>query len=428
MEIKKFLDLTFLRVKNYMGKFGLNKVKKHDTENISIFGEKGTKLLYFSIISLTVILISMVYFLLPGILGEKKVGSPIIRQMRNLTAQVGKLETELKHKENELSDLLKKYYQQTGEKLPELSALGLSAEQQKTLENRIKNQEDVSIKELLNEILVKKREISRIEETIKKYEALLPKPHTVTEGQNHYQIAADFLVNEKGVEKEKAIGLVERTALFDELMKGFRVWNFYSEGEYGTFVTQGDAPISPNELSKQKRKEIIDAKDKAISEKESLAVEIEILEKTRNNLRTEVKNLRSEKEKLGRQLNVLLTQNEKMKEELDRMINSLYYLVDLESNLKKEGILKSVFLGSPKLKEISPKYFNQTIDLRKTNTIEIFARQFQLSDIDKVTLYPRFYKRDVDYKVTIVEKKLKAVVTILSKEKFKTERVVISVK
>ena len=350
--------------------------------------------------------------------------------MINLTAQVGKLETELKNKENELYDLAKKYYEQTGEKLPELSALGLSAEQQKVLEERIKNQEDVSIKELLNEILAKKREISRIEEKIKKYEALLPKPHTVIEGQNHFQIAADFLVNEKGIEKEKAIDLVKRTALFDELMQGFRVWNFYSGDEYGTFITQGDAPISPNELTKQKRKELIDARDKAISEKESLSAEIETLEITRDNLRSEIKNLRSEKEKQKKQLNDLLTQNEKMKEEIDRMINSLYYLVDLERNLKKEGILRREFLvvGSKKLKEISQRYFNQAIDLRDKNTIEISARQFELSQIDKITLYPRFYKRDIDYVVTILEKKQKAVVTILTKEKFKTERVVISVK
>ncbi|UCH96508.1 MAG: hypothetical protein JSV88_06570 [Candidatus Aminicenantes bacterium] len=402
--------------------------KNHDTKSISKIGEKGTKLLYISIISLTVIVIAIVYFLLPGILGEKKGGSPIIRQMRQLTLEVGKLETELKYKENELNNLVKKYHEQTGEKLPELGALGLPRKQRKLSEVKMKNQEDVSIEELLNEILAKKSEISRIEETIKKYEALLPRPHIVIEGQNHYQIAADFLVNEKGIEKEKAIWLVERTALFDELMQGFRVWNFYSGDEYGTFVTQGDAPISPNELSRKAKKELITERDKAVSEKQSLAADIKVLEKTRNNLRSEVKNLRKEKEKQKRQLNDLLTQNEKMKEEIQRLINSLYYLVDLEKNLKKEGILKNVFLGSPKLKEISSKYFDHTIDLRATNTIEIFAQQFGLSEIDKVTLYPRFYKRDIDYIVTMVENKQKAVVTILALEKFKTERVVISVK
>ena len=117
-----------------------------------------------------------------------------------------------------------------------------------------------------------------------------------------------------------------------------------------------------------------------------------------------------------------------MKREIERMLNSLYYMVELERNLKKTGILKSVFLGLPTLKEISPKYFNQTIDVRETNTIEIFARQFELSEIDKITLHPRFYKRDIDYIVTMIESKQKAVVTILAVEKFKTKRVVISVK
>lgn len=427
MEIKKFQGLIFFRIMNYVWRYRVNKVKKHEIQSISIIGEKGRKLLYISIMSLTVVLIATVYFLLPGILG-KKGASPIIRQMISLSAQVGKLETDLKNKENDLSDLLDKYFEQTGEKLPELSVSDLSEGQKKVLTDKIKILEDVSSKELLNKILAKNNEISQIKEEKKRYEALLPRPHIVVQDKNHYQIAMDFLVNEKRVEKEKAIGLVERTALFDELMKGFRVWNFYSEDEYGTFVTQGDAPISPNELTRQAKKELIYERDKAISEKESLAAEIEILEKTRNNLRSEIKNLRNEKENQEKQLNDLLTQNEKMKGEIDRMINSLYYLVDLERNLKKEGILKSVFLGSPKLKEISPEYFNQTIDLRTTNTIEIFARQFELSEIDKVTLYPGFYKRDFDYVVTIKEKRQKAIVTILTVEKFKTDRIVISVK
>ena len=403
--------------------------KQNDSKHISIFGKKRTRMLYIFIISLTVLVLAIVYFLIPNIFGDRASVSPQIRQMRELTARVGKLETGLKEKENEFSDLLKKYYELTGEKIPALSALGLSAEQQKVLEDKIKNQGDVSIKELLNDILDKNDEISGIKETIKKYEALLPRPHIVIPGENHYQIAMNFLINEKGIEKKKANWLVQRTALFDSLIQDFKVWNFYSEegDEYGTFVTQGDAPISPNEISRKAKKEIIDARDSAISEKDRLAAEIENLEKTRDSINSEVENLRDEKEGLIEQLKNLSATNEKMKGEM-QVINSLYYGVKLERDLKKEGILKSVFLGSPKLKEIPPHYFNQAIDLRTKNIIEISAQQFGLSQINGITLYPRYYNIDKDYKVEILENKQKVILTILAVEKLKNDRVLISVK
>ena len=408
----------------------MNKGKKrYDTKHISIIGKKRTRLLYIFIISLTVFVLAIVYFLIPDIFRDRQSVSPQIRQMRELTAQVGKLETGLKEKENEFSDLLKKYYEQTGEKLPNLRALGLSEEQQKILEDKIKNQGDVSIKELLNDILYKNEEISGIKETIKKYEALLPRPHIVVPGENHYVIAMNFLINEKGIEMKKANWLVQRTVLFDPLIQDFKVWNFYSEegNEFGTFVTQGDAPISPNELSRKAKKQLIDARDSAISEKDRLAAEIKILEKTRENINSEVENLRDEKEDLIEQLKNLSAINEKMKGEM-QAINSLYYGVKLERDLKKEGILKSVFLGSPKLKEIPPHYFNQAIDLRTKKIIEISAQQFELRQINGITLYPRYYNMDKDYKVEILENKQKAILTILAVAKLKNERVIISVK
>lgn len=51
--------------------------------------------------------------------------------------------------------------------------------------------------------------------------------------------------------------LAERTLLFDSLVPGFKVWNFYSGDEYGSFITQGNAPISPNEISRRNKKALV---------------------------------------------------------------------------------------------------------------------------------------------------------------------------
>jgi hypothetical protein len=66
--------------------------------------------------------------------------------------------------------------------------------------------------------------------------------------------------------------------------------------------------------------------------------------------------------------------------------------------------------------------------LSKNDKIEISAQQFNLSKIDDIALYPKFYEKNIDYKVEIEKNKRKAVLTFLALEKFKTGRVIISVK
>jgi hypothetical protein len=114
---------------------------------------------------------------------------------------------------------------------------------------------------------------------------------------------------------------------------------------------------------------------------------------------------------------------------MTKRLNSLFYMVDLEENLLKRGIIKSGFLGlgKRKLKEISPEYFDQRIDLRYRKGIKIHAAAFKLSKIKRVTLHPRFYKRGSDYEVKIEEDKQEAVIKILDADKFRSERIVISI-
>jgi FtsZ-binding cell division protein ZapB len=267
--------------------------------------------------------------------------------------------------------------------------------------------------------------MSGLKDKMREREALLPTPYVASEGEIHYEIAMKFLTIERGINKARALRLVERTALFDEpLIAGFRVWSFYSGDEFATFVTQGSAEISPNRLRKIAKQYLLDAMDRAIAEKEELAAEINELKSTKNQLVSQVNDLRYENQKLTAKLEELSQINIKMQSEL----NSLFYMVDLEKKLIEKGIIKILGLGSPMLGKISPQYFNQNIDLRKRRIIEIKASQFNLIKIKRVTLHPRFYKRDIDYMIEILEDEQKVIVTILAIDKFKSERVVISVK
>ena len=160
---------------------------------------KKNHLLYISIIFPAIIVLVIVFFLIPIDPEASTRSSPKPPQMRKLAAKIGRLETEVHEKQEELFNLLKAYSQKTDESPPVLKGLGLSDSERKILEDKIINEKDISIKSLLRDILDRDSEISRLKSEMAKYEALLPKSHIAAEGETHYQIAMDFLIKEKSI-------------------------------------------------------------------------------------------------------------------------------------------------------------------------------------------------------------------------------------
>lgn len=104
-------------------------------------------------------------------------------------------------------------------------------------------------------------------------------------------------------------------------------------------------------------------------------------------------------------------------------------MVDTKKDIIKRDILKRLLLKSTKLEKMTSEDDFNPIDLRNNTTIKIIAEQFkQLPKIKNITIYPKFCKRDEDYKVDIEEDTQSAVLTILAVKKFKTGRVIISIK
>ncbi|MGD2091087.1 MAG: hypothetical protein PVH61_33235 [Candidatus Aminicenantes bacterium] len=379
--------------------------------------EKKPTSMVLVIVALVITLGLMGYFLFFAGEGNSN-SSDQIRQMQELTHRVQGMESDVKAKESEIFRLVMEYREKTGETEPlGFNPTDLGEEAQALLKQRIKEEKDVSIKSLLEDILDKKEEIQELKEKIAAIENLLPAPHIVTKGENHYRIALDFLVNEKGVEKEEAIELVNQTALFDELMEGFKVWNFYTGDEYGTSVTQGTATISPNMLIHLAKKKITDARDQAVSQRDKLAGDIKVLEEKQEQVITQVNLLAKEKENLITKVTGL-----------NQQANSLFYLLDLQKNLEKKGILKSGFLKTTKLRDVSPEHFCQAIDLRSEDQVLISAANLGIKKIKDVTLFPKFYKQGSNYRVKITADNRFALLTIVDREKFRNERVVIAVK
>lgn len=383
--------------------------------------DKKSKKGYYIIGALVVLILILVFFVFKGKKGPET--SPKMKQMEETVQQIQKLETGIQEKQNEVFTVLSEYKKKTGQDLPEINIMNLSPEQKKVLEEKIKNEKDVSIKSLLQDILDKNNDIQNLNGRLQELEALLPKPHVVEKGENHYQIAMNFLLNEKGVEKTRAMELVEKTALFEPIIPGFKVWNFYAEDEYGTFITQGTAPISPNQIQKKVKKELVDAKDKAISEKDKLQNDITEMEARRNELISQLDLLNQEKQNMLAKMGDLDQQNQGLQTKL----NSVFYALDLDKNLTQKGVIKGGFLRSTKLQKIDSEMFNQSLDLRGDAKITISAATYMLSKIKDVTIYPGYFKIDVDYSVKYDENNQNVTITILDVKKFKNEKIAIAI-
>ena len=383
--------------------------------------EKKSKSGYYIVGALLAVILVLVFFVFKGKKGPEV--SPKMKQMEETVQQIQKLEAGIQEKQNEVFTVLSEYKKKTGKDLPEINIMNLSPEQKTVLEDKIKNEKDVSIKSLLQDILDKNNDIQNLNARLQELEAMLPKPHVVEKGENHYQIAMNFLLNEKGVEKTRAMELVERTALFEPVIPGFKVWNFYAEDEYGTFITQGTAPISPNQIQRKIKKELVDAKDKAVAEKDQLQSDITEMEARRNELISQLDLLNQEKQNLLAKMGDLDQQNQ----DLQTKLNSVFYALDLQKNLSQKGIIKGGFLRSTKLQKVDFEMFNQSLDLRGDGKITISAAAFMLNRIKSIAVYPGYFKNDVDYAVQFDENNQNATITILDAKKFKSEKIAIAI-
>ena len=383
--------------------------------------EKKSRKFYVIIAALALVIVVLAFFLFKGPAGPK--ASPKMRQMEETVQQIQQLESSIQEKQNEVFSILNEYKKKTGEDLPEVSFMNLSPDQKRVLEEKIKNEKDVSIKSLLQDILDKNSDIQNLNARVQELESLLPRPHLVEKGENHYQIAMNFLLNEKGVDKARAMELVERAALFEPIVPGFKIWNFYAEDEYGTFVTQGTAPISPNQIQRRVKKELVDAKDRAVAEKEKLQGDIDEMESRRQELISQLDLLNQEKQSMLTRMSDLNSQNQ----EMQTALNSVFYALDLPRVLAEKGIIKGGFLRSTKLQKVDAALFDRSLDLRGDAHIAVSATEFRLARIGDISIYPGFFKAGVDYRVEFDATRQNATITILDAKKFMSEKIAIAV-
>ncbi len=394
--------------------------KKEKSNTRKIISGKNSKLLFFFTTILLLILLIIGYFIILD--NKNSFSDNRIGQMSSLVKKVRGLEENIQSNQNDILSLVGEYKKKTGKNLPTLDVINLSEEERLLLEEKINTESNVSIKNLLAEILSKKSEILELNMHIKNIEKFLPKPHIVTEGENHYQVAMDYLINIKGIEKKEALDLVERTFLFEPLIPGFKIWNFYSNGEFGSFISQGSASISPNTIHRREKRKLTDARDSAIEERDILAEDIKELRDKRDDILLQISSLNNEKKHLLERIEELNLENSS----IVRSVNSLHYIIDTKKNLVRGGVLRGGFLKSLKLQAVSPELFTNSVDLRSEKEIVFNIEGLNIQKIKRIRVFPKFYKSHIDYEVIFGKDNKSALLKILDRDKLKNERIVIS--
>ncbi len=127
---------------------------------------------------------------------------------------------------------------------------GLAGEEMQKLVAHIDSEPDGSCRGVLMQIIGLQEEIDVLNEQLREITDNLPEPHRVQRGENHYTLCMDYLMREHDMSHRMADSLVARVALTGDIIEGFHVWFLYQNEVFGTFVTQGDAHISPTVFAK----------------------------------------------------------------------------------------------------------------------------------------------------------------------------------
>lgn len=283
------------------------------------------------------------------------------------------------------------------------------------------------VEELQKEIDKKDKVINQLKEEKADLLSRVPEPYEVYKGDSHWQIAYDYLSRQKKLTEDEAKAILANIPLFHPILVGFKVWNYFYDGIYGTFVSQGNASVSLGvwlRIKENKETEEKQRLEREINEinyqSKKLAEKIEELEKENSELKVQYE---EKINALDQEVNGIRKQNRTF----ESRINSMYYLVGTKENLKAKGKIKSSFLGicGMRIKEVAFADFENSVDLRESEVIEIKAKDFGISRIKKVRLLPKHLDESKDFRIEIDTNGKQARVNLLNKEEFRLARIIL---
>jgi LysM repeat protein len=184
-----------------------------------------------------------------------------IADLEKRVQEVNNMNTELEKQKTDLYGLVRQF----NAKLPadqqfDITSMDtlIGAPERDLLRAMFKEEKDISYNGLLGAIIDKNKQIADLQEKIADLEKKMPIPYTVKKGDTHYQIVLNYLIASHQMTKKQAHEIAWKTALIDDILPGNRIWLMYENGMVGSFVTQGDAKISPMKVIRLAKKRMLE--------------------------------------------------------------------------------------------------------------------------------------------------------------------------
>lgn len=305
----------------------------------------------------------------------------------------------------------------------EADPLLLTEDQKKALEARVRAEKDNSRRGLLREVLDKDAELRALNDRLVDLKDALPAPEIARPNDSHYGLALRFLKShgQPDAEARKALSHV---IISERLAPGFEVYHFYVNGEYGTWVSQGTASITPRSLARQNPDPLVGERDQAVAVGRRLQRELRILESQKQGIEQEIAAIQAERTLVLEGHARLQSENA---EQLARL-NSLHYLVGVQDTLEREGIIEVPLFGKDQSgRNWKDAAFTSNLDLRSGHTLLIRARDLGLRQISKVSVVPGSYTQGEHYRLSLSLDRQTATVELLTLPRFKNDKVVFAV-
>lgn len=349
-----------------------------------------------------------------------------MQNFQQLVQKIDKLNNQIASREDRIGGLVRRYNETHPDEAIDTTGLGrfgMTPEQAEVLARRIAQEKDLSYRSLLQEVIDLTQEVTEISQEMQEIRGRLRPPYVIQKGETHFQVAMNFLSGEIGIEEEEALRLIEQEALFPELLPGFEIWNYWGEGVFGTFVTQGSAKISPNELMRRTKRKIDQERRTLTEARDRAQEEVADLEARRTELQQQVEKLDLERTDALKQLNQLSQENV----ELAGQLNSVVYRVGTFANFQKQGVLHKRALGKWRTAELENMTNTKSVDLRQTQEIIFLSGEAGLTKISKAILFPRYFTEGTDYRIEIAPDKKSGKIIFLKPERFQFAKIVVAV-
>ena len=303
----------------------------------------------------------------------------------------------------------------------------LTGEQRDVLNQLLTEEKDVSYRTLLTNMIADRDTIRDLQQKVLQLEQRLPDSFVVAKkGDNHTELAMNYLTGEAKLDQAKAKDLVSKIDRTDELLAGNHVWFFYDphQDTFRTYVTQGEAGRTPLAVRRAQQR-------KLIAERDTLRTERDTEHTARAAAETEVASLEERKHQLESDIALLQQNKADLEANVDRLSrdlafrqNSLFYHAENERSLKDRGVLSGVLAHVKDVKQVD---YNEALDLRNGTSIALDPRSFGLERIKGVKLLPSIYQEGRDFTVETSEETGTARLVILDPDIFRGREVLLSV-